>query len=332
MTIVLDGMGSDAYPEPELQASIDAADELQEEIILVGKKELLDSKLEALNKTHAKVQIVHAQDVLEMHDHPVEATRTKPNNSMSVGITLVRDGKAAAFVTAGNTGAALFNATAILHKMPGIVRPALLTTLPTQNGNRCVFLDMGANSDCRPEFLVDFARMGKVYAETVLSIQNPRIGLLANGEEDTKGSQLVRDTHVLLKQQKFNFIGNTEPKELFASAADVVVTDGFTGNIFIKTSESVGRFIRTTLKKELRGPVRQFGGLLVMPAFRSLFKLMDPAEVGAGMLIGINGYVFVGHGRSDSRALVSAIKLAKRAVDAGLLPALEKSIQSITTN
>jgi glycerol-3-phosphate acyltransferase PlsX len=156
--------------------------------------------------------------------------------------------------------------------------------------------------------------------------------LLSNGEEDTKGNQLVRDTHILLKQQNLNFIGNTEPKEVYAGAADIVVTDGFTGNIFIKSSESVGRFIRSILKKEIHGPIRKFGGLLLMPAFKSLFKLMDPAEVGAGMLIGINGYVFVGHGRSDAKALVSAMKLAKRAVDAGFLPALEKAVQSISTN
>lgn len=332
MAIVLDGMGSDTYPEPELKASLDAAQQLKEQILLVGNKDVLGSKLMELNKNHADVQLIHAQDVLEMHDHPVEASRTKPNNSMAVGINLVKDGKANAFVTAGNTGAALFNATAILHKMPGIVRPALLTTLPTQTGKRCVFLDMGANSDCRPEFLIDFARMGMIYAETVLGIKNPRIGLLANGEEDTKGNQLVRDTHILLKKQELNFIGNTEPKEIYAGAADVVVTDGFTGNIFIKSSESVGRFIRLILKQEIHGFVRKFGGLLVMPAFKSLFKLMDPAEIGAGMLIGINGYVFVGHGRSDAKALVSAMKLAKRAVDAGLLPALEKSFQSISTN
>jgi phosphate acyltransferase len=332
MAIVLDGMGSDTCPEPELQASIDAAWKLGEKILLVGNKDLLGEKLTELNKNHADVELVHAQDALEMHDHPVEASRTKPNNSMAVGINLVKEGKASAFVTAGNTGAALFNATAILHKMPGIVRPALLTTLPNQAGKQTVFLDMGANSDCRPEFLLDFARMGKIYAETVLGIQNPRIGLLSNGEEDTKGNQLVRDTHILLKQQNLNFIGNTEPKEVYAGAADIVVTDGFTGNIFIKSSESVGRFIRSILKKEIHGPVRKFGGLLLMPAFKALFKLMDPAEVGAGMLIGINGYVFVGHGRSDAKALVSAMKLAKRAVDAGFLPALEKAVQSISTN
>jgi phosphate acyltransferase len=330
MAIVLDGMGSDAYPEPELEASVEAAMELHEKIFLVGNKDILEEKLKQLDPSGNFVELIHAKDVLEMHDHPVEASRKKPDNSMAVGLNLVKDGKASAFVTAGNTGAALFNATTILHKMTGIIRPALLTTLPTQSGNRCAFLDTGANSDCRPEFLVDFALMGKVYAETVLGIKNPRIGLLANGEEDSKGNQLVKETHILLKQSRFNFVGNIEPKELFAGNADVIVTDGFTGNIFIKTSEAVGRFIRNSLKKEIHGPVRRFGGLLVLPAFRSLFKLMDPAEVGAGMMMGVNGYAFVGHGRSDAKALISALKLAKKAVDAGLLPALIKSIESNT--
>jgi glycerol-3-phosphate acyltransferase PlsX len=326
MAIVLDGMGSDNYPEPELLASLTSAKELKEKILLVGNEDVLSSKLSNLNKNNADVQIIHAKDVLAMHDHPVEASKTKPNNSMAVGLDLVKEGKASAFVTAGNTGAALFNAISILHKLPGIIRPALLTTLPTQSGQKCVFLDMGANSDCRPEFLLDFARMGKIYSERILGVSNPRVGLLA------KGNQLVRDSHILLKHQKLNFIGNTEPKEIFAGVADVVITDGFTGNVFIKTSESVGRFIRLVLKKEIHGFVRKLGGLMVMPAFKALFKLMDPAEVGAGLLVGINGYVFIGHGRSDAKALISAIKLAKRAVDANLLSALKTDFQSLSSD
>ena len=331
MALVLDGMGSDKYPDPEVQAAVDAANLLHTEILLVGKQDLLEPLLSRINTINAPVRIIHAPDVLEMSDHPVEATRKKPLNSMAVGINLVKSGEADAFVTAGNTGAALFNAATILHKMQGVIRPALVTTLPTKTG-KCAFLDMGANADCRPEFLVDFALMGAIYAETVMGIKEPRIGLLANGEEEGKGSQLVKDSHQLLKKNSIHFVGNVEPKEVFNGSADVVVTDGFTGNIFIKTSEAVGKFIKDFLKQEIKGPVRSFGGLLVKPAFRSLFKMMDPAEVGAGLLLGIKGNVFVGHGRSDSKALVSALALAKRAVDAKLIFALSTRLDQAQTS
>lgn len=326
MTIVLDGMGSDRYPEPEVSAAVDAANLVKEEIILVGQEDKLFSAIKALNKDYSKVKIVHAPDVLEMHDHPVEATRLKPQNSMAVGINLVKNGEASAFVTAGNTGAASFNAIRILSRIKGVSRPALMTTLPAKSG-KCVFIDMGANVDCRPEFLLEFAIMGSVYARVVLGIPNPRIALLSNGEEDIKGNQLVKDAHLLLKQSDLNFIGNVEPKEILAGEADVVVVDGFIGNVFIKTSEAMGKFIKDSLTSQIKSnPWWMLGGAIVKPAFKQLFKIMDPAEVGAGLLLGVDGYVFVGHGRSDSRALISAIRLAKTAVNANLLPELKKTL------
>lgn len=329
MAIVLDGMGSDLYPDPEVKAAVDAAALFGEDILLVGKKELLQPKL-ALLPSEPRVKVVHAPDVLEMTDHPVDGTRLKPLNSMAVGINLVKSGQASAFVTAGNTGAASFNAIRILSRLKGISRPALMTTLPAKNG-KCVFIDMGANVDCRPEFLVEFGLMGSVYARTVLGISNPRIALLSNGEEDIKGNQLVKDTHVLLKKTNLNFIGNVEPKEILAGHADVVVVDGFIGNVFIKTSEAIGKFIKDTLSSEIRSnPWWMVGGAIVKPAFKKLFKIMDPAEIGAGLLIGVDGYVFVGHGRSDSKALVSAIRLARTAVNANLIPELKKALEGFS--
>jgi glycerol-3-phosphate acyltransferase PlsX len=331
MAIVLDGMGSDRYPDPEIKAAIDAANLLDEEIILVGQEDRLVPALNSLNKSHARVRVVQAPDILEMTDHPVEGTRLKPQNSMAVGINLVKNGEASAFVTAGNTGAANFNAIRILTRIKGISRPALMTTLPAGKG-KCVFIDMGANVDCRPEFLLEFALMGSVYARTVLGIPNPRVGLLSNGEEDIKGNQLVKDTHLLLKNSTLNFIGNVEPKEVFAGEADVIVVDGFIGNVFIKTSEAVGKFIKDFLSSEIKSnPWTMIGGAIVKPAFKKLFKFMDPSEVGAGLLLGVDGYVFVGHGRSDSKALVSAIRLAKTAVNANLLPELKKTISEYAT-
>ncbi len=324
MSIVLDAMGSDQYPEPELQASVQAAELLKEEIILVGNEDILSPRLKALNNSGAPVRIIHAPDVLEMTDHPVEATRMKPKNSMAVGIELVKSGEASAFVTAGNTGAASFNAIRILSRVKGISRPALLTTIPTSI-HKCVFIDMGANVDCRPEFIREFAVMGNVYARHVLGYENPRVALLSNGEEDIKGNQLIKDAHILLRESPMNFIGNVEPKEVFQGIADVVAADGFVGNIFIKTGEAIGKFIKEFLSREIKNSMwLSFGGLIVKPAFKRLFKLMDPAEVGAGLLMGVDGYVFVGHGRSDARALVSALRLAQKAVKANLLAELKE--------
>ncbi len=326
MSIILDAMGSDRHPEPELLAAVQAAELLGEEIILVGNEELLAGKLSELNKGGAKVRIVHAKDVLRMTDHPVEGTRQKPDNSIAKGIELVKDGTASAFVTAGNTGAVSFNAIRILTRLKGITRPALCTTLPTQKG-KCVFIDMGVNVDCRPEFLVEFAVMGKTYAEKVLGIENPRIALLSNGEEEIKGNQLIKETQPKLRASGMNYIGNVEPKELLAGEADVIVVDGFIGNVFIKTGEALAKFIKDTLTKEIKSSkVMMIGGALVKPAFKRLFKLIDPSEIGAGMLLGVEGNVFIGHGRSDARALVSAIRLAKVATDSNLLEGLRNEI------
>ncbi|GAP17991.1 phosphate acyltransferase PlsX [Levilinea saccharolytica] len=328
MAIVLDGMGSDTYPAPEVEAAVLAAEELGEEIILVGQQELLEPRLKAANPRGLPVRIVHAPDVLEMGDKAVESTRKKPNNSMAVGMELVRTGEAQAFVTAGSTGAAMFNAIKILRRMQGVLRPALVTPIPTRTG-RCAFLDTGANADCRPEFFTEFGIMGSLYAKHVLQVENPRIGILSNGEEAGKGNQLVKEAYPLLANAGLNFVGNVEPKEVYNGHADVVVADGFTGNIFIKTSESVAKLITDVLREEISTSfARKLGYLLVKPAFRRLKKMMDPSEVGAALLVGINGYVFIGHGRSDARALVSALRLAQQATKANMLDALRAAIQS----
>lgn len=328
MAIVLDGMGSDTYPGPEIEAAVLAAEELGEEIILVGQRELLEPRLKAANPRGLPVRIVHAPDVLEMGDKAVESTRKKPNNSMAVGMELVRTGEAQAFVTAGSTGAAMFNAIKILRRMQGVLRPALVTPIPTRTG-RCAFLDTGANADCRPEFFTEFGIMGSLYAKHVLQVENPRVGILSNGEEAGKGNQLVKEAYPLLANAGLNFVGNVEPKEVYNGHADVVVADGFTGNIFIKTSESVAKLITDVLREEISASfVRKLGYLLVKPAFRRLKKMMDPSEVGAALLVGINGYVFIGHGRSDARALVSALRLAQQATKANMLDALRAAIQT----
>lgn len=327
MTIILDAMGSDQFPHPEIQAAVIAAREFSEEIILVGDENLITPRLKELNAGNLPIRVEHAPDLVEMGEKPVEAAKRKPRNSMAVGLNLVKEGQGDAFVTAGNTGAAMFNALRTLGRIKGVSRPALTALFPVKGGH-CVVLDIGANADCRPEFLLQFAVMGSIYAEKVLKKQNPRVGLLSNGEEAGKGNQLIKDTYPILEKSGLNFIGNVEGKELFGGVADVVVTDGFTGNILLKSSEAVAKLLTDTLKEELiSSPITKIGALLAKPAFQKLKAMMDPSEVGAAPLLGIDGLVFVGHGRSDSRAMYSAIRIARQAVQSELLPALRSAIQ-----
>jgi phosphate acyltransferase len=327
MAIVVDAMGSDEHPDPEIHAALEASRLYGEEIILVGDQDLLNGKLNALNTRGLPVRIVHAPDVLEMGEKAVTSAQKKPNNSMAVGLELVKSGEAKAFVTAGNTGAAMFVALRKLGRIKGVQRPALTALFPVKDGYTVV-LDIGANADARPDFLLQFAIMGSIYAEKVLKISNPRIGLLSNGEEAGKGNQLVRDTYPLIANSGLNFIGNVEGKELFGHEADVVVTDGFTGNVLLKSSEAVARLITDVLRQELMTSFRtKIGALLAKPAFGGIKKMMDPAEIGAAPLLGIDGLVFVGHGRSNAHAMTNAIRVAHQAIQANLLEELRQQIQ-----
>ena len=325
MTIILDAMGSDDRPDPEVQAAVTASNAFKEDIVLVGDEAVLQEKLAEIPGEKGRVRIVHAPEALDMEDH-IEEARRKKQNSMSVGMDLVKAGEGDAFVTAGNTGMAMYYGIKSFGNIKGVIRPCLCALFPVRNGH-AVVLDIGANAECRPEFLVQFAIMGQVYAQSLLGIENPKIGLLSNGEEEGKGSDLVRDTYPLLKDSGLNFIGNVEGKELFNGLVDVVVTDGFTGNVVLKSTEAVAKLIVDILKEELMGSFRtKMGGLLAKPAFNKIKQMLDPAEIGAAPLMGIDALVYVGHGRSDARAMVSAIKSAKQAVDNQLLPNLRSAI------
>lgn len=331
MRIVLDAMGSDTCPEPEVQAAAEAARLFGDEIILVGPEDQLRPRLLALSTPANGVRIVHAAETLTMEDKglklALKAKRKGSKTSMAIGIDLVLEGQADAFVTAGNTGGALATSYYRLGTIPGVERPALTGLFPVKGGY-CVVLDIGANPECRPEHLFQFAVMGTVYANKVRGVAQPRVGLLSNGEEAGKGNELVKGTYPLLENSGLHFVGNVEGKELFGGHADVVVMDGFTGNILLKSSEAVAKLMTDTLRQELMRSTRtKLGAMLAKPAFGALKKLMDPGEVGAAPLLGINGLVFVGHGRSDSRALVSAIRTARQAVESNLLTALKDAIQ-----
>jgi len=327
MRIVLDAMGSDQFPEPELQAAVEAGRAFGEEVILVGQEDRLKPRLKALAGENPPVRIIHASEVLEMTDKPAKNARHKAQNSMAVGMRLIKSGEGDAFVTAGNTGGAMANALFNIGRIRGVKRPALTALFPVKNGH-CVVLDIGANADCKPEYLLQFAVMGSIYAQKVLGLPSPRVGILSNGEEAGKGNELVKATFPLLEASRLNFIGNVEGKELFGGLADVVVTDGFTGNILLKSSEAVARLITDILKAELSSSVvYQMGALLAKPAFGKLKKMMDPGEVGAAPLLGVDGLVFIGHGRSDANALFNGIRVARQAVEADLLNALRSAIQ-----
>jgi len=324
MRIVLDAMGSDKHPQPEVEAAVEAVRLFGDGLILVGDRPRL---LELLGPRAAGIEIIHAPEVFEMSDHISPGSLRKVQNSMGVGIDLIKDGKADAFVTAGNTGGAMAIGLARLGRLSGLKRPALSVFFPVKGG-RCAVLDIGANAECKPEYLLQFAFMGAVYAEQVLGVKHPRVGLLSNGEEAGKGNDLVKATYPLLQASGLNFIGNVEGKELFGGAADVVVTDGFTGNVLVKASEAVAKLITDRLREEImKSPLTMLGGLLVKPALRELRKDLDPAEVGAAPLLGINGLIFVAHGRSDPRALFSAIRLARHSVEVGLLGSLRTAIE-----
>jgi glycerol-3-phosphate acyltransferase PlsX len=327
MAIILDAMGSDNFPHPEIEAAVNFCNQKKEKLILVGNEDILRSELVKQVFAREYLEIVHAPEIVEMWDKPVESARAKPNNSMAIGIAQLKTHEHSAFVTAGNTGGAMFNAIRTLGRIKGVDRPALPAVIPTQNG-KCVMVDVGVNVDCRPEFLLQFAVYGCTYAKIMLGIQKPRVGLLSNGEEEGKGNMVVKETHQLLKKSKLNFVGNVEGKEVFGGKVDVVVSDGFVGNVFLKASEAVAKFMFDSLKSELYSNTRnKLGAALAKPAFRNLKKLMDPDEIGALPLLGVDGLVLIGHGRSNARAIESALAQAQRCIDANLLSEMKTAFQ-----
>ena len=329
MRIVLDAMGTDNHPIPDVEGAVQAARDWGDEIILVGDQARVGPELAKHDTAGLKLELVHTSQVIEMTDKPVEAARAKTDSSMRVGMNLVRDGQADAFVSAGNTGGLL--AVATLHsvrRIRGVKRPAITTVFPMANG-AVTFLDIGANADCRPEHLYQFAVMGNIYTNRVRGIKNPRVALLSNGEEPGKGSTLVREAYELLQASDLNFVGNVEAKEFIAAGADVVVADGFTGNIALKTIESVARMLNDLIREELMSnPLTILGGLLAKPAFRRVAKKIDPFDIGGAPLLGVNGIVIAAHGRSNGWAIRNAIRQARLAVEADLVSAITAAISS----
>jgi phosphate acyltransferase len=331
MKIALDAMGSDNFPQPDVEGAVAAAREYGEEVLLIGDEKIVSPVLEKQNIGNLPIHLIHAPEMLTMQEKglalALKAKQKEPKNSMAIGVDLVKQGKADAFVTMGNTGAAAAIAFFRLGMLPGIERPALAPVFPTRKGF-CVVLDIGINPDIRPQNLVEFAIMGAIYAESVRGIKRPRVALLSNGEETGKGNFLVREATPLLQAGPLNFIGNVEPKEVFAGEVDVAVTDGFSGNIFLKSSEAVAQMIIDTIKERIHSatlPVK-IGGLLIKPAMADIRKMLNPSEEGAAPLLGVDGLVFIGHGRSDARAVQSAVRVAAQAARSGMQELIRREV------
>lgn len=330
--IVVDAMGSDDHPLPDVTGAVEAARLYGVEVILVGDESKIKPVLDSVKTAGLPLRVVHAPEVLTMQDKgmalALKARRPNAKNSMAVGMDLVKNGEADAFVTAGNTGAAMATAYFRLGTLPGVDLPALAPIFPTATGS-CVVLDIGANPEVQPKNLLQFAIMGSLYAQKVRGVPNPKVGLVSNGEEEGKGNHLVKEATPLLKASGLNFYGNVEGKEVIGGVVDVAVTDGFTGNVMLKTAEAVAKLLVDKIKEAIKtgGPLAMLGGLLIKPAMGSVKKLMDPAEEGAAPLLGINGLVFIGHGRSDAYAIQNAVRVAAEAVRANVLEAISVAIQ-----
>ncbi len=326
MRIVVDAMGGDHAPEVVIQGLQAYLAQGTANVILVGQEDKVKPLLGKYPLPPERVQFRHASQVIEMDEHPAEAVKAKEDSSMVVGMNLLKSGEADAFMSAGNSGGVLAAALFRLGRIPGIKRPALSTVFPTQKGFTFI-LDIGANTDCKPLYLQQFGIMGSIYAERVLGVPNPRVGIVSNGEEPGKGSMLVQEAFELLKGSNLNFIGNVEGKDIPAGMADVVVTDGFTGNVIIKLAEGAAALMLGIIGEEIRRrKVAALGALLAKPAFRAVKHRLDYAEYGGAPLLGVDGVVIIAHGRSNAKAICNAIRVAERAVNGKIVEQIKSGV------
>ncbi len=314
--IAIDAMGGDHGPEVIVRGAIDGARRFDASISLVGTPSEITRAIDGLDHAGVDLDIVEATDIITMDEHPAQAVRRKPESSINVAMRLVREGRADAMVSAGNSGAVMAGALMQLGRVKGIERPAIASYMPTA-ANNTLLLDLGAVTDPKPSVLVQFAVMGQVYAQRVLDIENPTIGLLSNGEEASKGNALVQAVHPLLAAaEDLNFIGNVEGRDVAMGTVDIVVTDGFTGNVALKTAEGVASMLVEVLRAEITASIpRKLGGLLLKPAFRALRSKLDYAEIGGAPLLGVNGVVIISHGRSSAKAVENAVGVAVRSAN-----------------
>lgn len=329
--IALDAMGSDRAPKPEVEGAIQAARHYGVRVVLVGREPQIRAELDRHpTAAHLPLEIVHAQEVITMEDKAAQAVRAKRDSSMRVGLRIVREAVASGFVTAGNTGAAMATAKMVLGTLPGVDRPALAAVFPTALGTAAVLLDVGANVDCKPENLEQFAVMGEIYSRSIFGLRRPRVGLLSIGEEEGKGNELTRQAYQLLKALPLNFIGNVEGRDLYNGQVDVIVADGFVGNVALKISEGVATLVRYVLKESLRSTItRQVGYLLSRSAFADFKKRLDYSEYGGAPLLGIKGGCIIGHGSSNANAIKNAIRVAAEFSERNINAKIEKELADL---
>ncbi len=338
-TIAVDAMGSDRAPKPEVDGAILAARHYDVEVLLVGQEQLIRQEL----KFHPlwrrlPIDIVPATEVIGMHEKAAQAVRSKRDSSMRVGLRLVREGRAAGFVSAGNTGACMATAKMVLGALPGVDRPALAAVFPTAQGTATILIDVGANVDSKPENLQQFAIMGDVYFRTIFAgrfptSDHPRVGVLSIGEEESKGNELTKEAYKLIKELPLNFVGNVEGRDLFNGQADVLVCDGFVGNVALKISEGMAETVRFLLKQSLQATItRQVGFMLSRQAFVDFKKRLDYSEYGGAPLLGIKGVCIISHGSSNGNAIKNAIRVANEFATSRMNGVIEREVGAASSH
>ena len=338
-TIAVDAMGSDRAPKPEVEGAILAARHYDVEVLLVGKEDVIRGELDLHPFwRRLSIRIVNAREVIGMQEKAAQAMRSKRDSSLRVGLRLVRDGKAAGFVTAGNTGAAMATAKMVLGAIPGVDRPALAAVFPTAQGTATILIDVGANVDSKPQNLQQFAIMGDIYFRSIFggkfpSAEHPRVGLLSIGEEESKGNELTREAYKLIRELPLNFVGNVEGRDLYNGKADVLVCDGFVGNVALKISEGMVETVRFLLKQSLQATISsQVGFLLSRKAFADFKKRLDYSEYGGAPLLGLKGVCIVSHGSSNSNAIKNAVRVAMEFANSQLNDVIQERIAAASKN
>ncbi len=323
--LALDAMGGDNAPAEIIKGAVFAVNHYDLDIILVGDENII----QRFHEPHPKISIVHASESIDMEESPLQAYKKKKNSSIHIGLKLVKDGKAQAFLSAGNTGAVMSCSLFILGRIPGVDRPALASLIPTKKGH-ALMLDMGSNVDSKPIHLEQYALMGHFFSSQVLHVEDPKVGLINIGEEEEKGNQLTQEAFEHLKENKtLNFVGNLEGKDILFHKADVIVCDGFVGNTLLKFGEGLVDFMLSEIKQGIQSGsfLSKIGGLLLKPVFKKIKKRIDYEEYGGAPLLGINGVSLVAHGKSKEKAIASAIRTAIESVESGMIDKISSAIQ-----
>ena len=333
MRIILDGMGGDNAPQAICEGAVASTKKISDEIVIVGKQDVISSCLSECGYSGDQITIINADEVISNDDAPVKAVRRKKDSSMVVGMNLLKEGKGDVFLSAGSTGALLAGGLFILGRVSGIDRPTLATVYPVIGSLPSLLVDTGANAECKPKNLVEFALMGSIYMEMVLNRPSPRVGLINNGTEEHKGTTLTKEAHRLLKESGLNFIGNIETRELQNGVCDVIVTDGFTGNAVIKLTEGMGLMVLREMKKRfLSNTKSKLGALLLKEQLMGIKKEFDYTEYGGAPLLGVRGAVLKMHGSSDANAVMQTILKAIPYVREDVVGTIERSILDLSEN